>query len=49
MKEFKSRNHGKKSDKQLDSYLKSANPKDTFYLGAIMEKQKRVLAGKWTR
>jgi hypothetical protein len=44
-----SRSHGKKTDKQLETYLKSANPNSIQYLFAIMERQSRIESGKWTR
>lgn len=41
--------HGNKSDKQLESYLRSANRNDIGYTFAVMEKQKRVEQRIWTR
>lgn len=46
---MKSRSHGKKTDKQLEDYLKSANPNDIIYQFAKMEKKRRIDKGIWTR
>jgi len=42
-----SRTHGKKTDKQLEDYLKSANKNNIEYTFAKMEKQRRIEKGIW--